>query len=104
MRVVRCKAASPDRGQQVNITKTAIVALAFGALAACGGGGEANNMDANAAMTDPALTDTNMATDMNMDMNMDMNAGTDMNMTDMNQSGMDMNTTDANTTANTTTP
>ena len=73
----------------MKITTSLAVAFAFATLAACGGGGEQNNLenaDANMMMTDNlGATDMNMdinATDMNA-MNMDMNAtdNTDMNAT-----------------------
>ena len=80
----------------MKITTTLAVAFACATLAACGGGGEQNNLenaDANMMMTDNlGATDMNMdmnATDMNA-MNMDMNA-------DMNATG----NTDVNATTNT---
>lgn len=79
----------------MTITTKLAVAIASATLAACGGGGETNNVDTlevNTMMTDNVgATDMNMgmnATDMNMgmngDMNMDMNAANNMGMNTTN--------------------
>jgi hypothetical protein len=65
----------------MNITAKLATAFAFAALAACGGGEEANT-DANMVDMNAGMTDMN-ATDMNaMDANMTMNATDGMNATE----------------------
>ena len=66
----------------MNITAKLATAFAFAALAACGGGGDEANSDANMVDMNAGMTDMN-ATDMNaMDANMTMNAADGMNATE----------------------
>lgn len=65
--------------------KTFALAAGLATLTACGGGSEANNADANAALTENL--------DVNADVNAtDINAATDLNATDANAA----NAADAN--------